>query len=176
MRGQLNAMNLTGTMNNKNEDLLNKIVYLMQTDKSADASADSIQWTKNLFRTRAIEPKRSLGQKIMAVLQMDLSPNKAVFGERSASASAVRQMLFNAGDHSIDLRIAKANIGFTITGQILGADFAGAEIKLTGSKKSFITQIGELSEFQLENISKDTYTLSLNTQHTEIIIENIKIG
>ena len=169
-------MNLTGTMNDKNEDLLNKIVYLMQTDKSADASADSIQWTKNLFRTRAIEPKQSLAQKIMAVLQIDLSPNKAVFGERSASASEVRQMLFSAGDHSIDLRITKANKGFTITGQILGANFAGAEIKLTGSKKSFITQIGELSEFKLVNISKDIYTLSLNTQHKEIIIENIEIS
>ncbi len=167
-------MNLTGTMNNKNEDLLNKIVYLMQTDKSADAPADSLQWTKNLFRTRAIEPKKSLVQKVLAVLQMDLSPNKAVFGERSASA--VRQMLFSAGDNSVDLRITKANKGFTITGQILGADFAGAEIKLTSSNKSFTSQTNELSEFKLENISKDKYTLSLNIQHREIFIENIEIG
>ncbi len=176
MRGQLNAMNFTGTMKNKNEDLLNKIVYLMQTDKSADAPADSIKWTKNLFRTRAIEQKKSLVQKVLAVLQMDLSPNKAVFGERSASVSAARQMLFGAGDNSIDLRITKANVGFTITGQILGTGFAGAEIKLISSTKSFTSQTNELCEFRLENISKGKYTFALNIQDKEIIIENIEIG
>jgi hypothetical protein len=169
-------MNLFGTMNNNNEDLLNKIVYLMQTDKSADAPADSIQWTKNLFRTRAVEPKKSLVQKVIAVLQMDISPNKAVFGERSASASAVRQMLFGAGDNSIDLRITKANKGFTIAGQILGEGFANAEIKLANAEKSFSAQTNELSEFKFENISKGKYTLSLILGDNEIIIENIEIG
>ena len=169
-------MNFTGTMNNEHEDLLNKIVYLMQTDKSADAPADSIKWTKNLFRTRAIEPKKSLVQKVLAVLQMDLAPNKAVFGERSASASAARQMLFSAGDISIDLRITKANTGFTIAGQILGTGFNGAEIKLTSSTKSFNTQTNELSEFRLENISKGKYTFLLNQHNQEIIIENIEIS
>jgi hypothetical protein len=166
-------MNLFGTMNNNNEDLLNKIVYLMQTDKSADAPSDSIQWTKNLFRTRAVEPKKSLVQKVIAVLQMDISPNKAVFGERSASA--VRQMLFGAGDNSIDLRITKANKGFTIAGQILGEGFANSEIKLANAEKSFLSQANELSEFKFENISKGKYTLSLTMGNNEIIIENIEI-
>ncbi len=167
-------MNFTGTMNNENEDLLNKIVYLMQTDKSADAPADSIEWTKNLFRSRAIEPKKSLVRQVLARLQMDLSPTKAAFGERSASA--VRQMLFGAGDNRIDLRITKANIGFTITGQILGAGFAGAKISLTSKGKSFTAQANELSEFKFDNISKATYNLSLTSQAKEIIIENIEIG
>src|SRR5436190_23459196 len=124
-------MNLTGTMNNENEDLLNKIVHLMQTDQSADAPADSIKWTKNLFRTRAAAPKRFLGQKVLAVLQMDLAPHKAAFGERSATSSETRQMLFSAGEHRIDLRIAKVKRGLTISGQILGEGADRAEIRLT---------------------------------------------
>lgn len=166
-------MNFAGKMNN--EDLLNKIVHLMQTDNSADAPTDSIQWSKNLFLSRAAAPKKSLVQKVLAVLQMDLSPDKAAFGERSASASAVRQMLFGAGDYQIDLRIAKVNKGFTVTGQILGADSADAEIKLFNDGKSFTAKINELSEFKFENISKDKYTLSLTFKDKEIVIESIEI-
>src|SRR5688572_15253748 len=81
----IGAMNFTGTMNN--EDLLNKIVTLMQTDDSADAPADALLWSKNLFRSRrAAEPQRSVVRRVLAVLQMDLSPGKTVFGERSASS------------------------------------------------------------------------------------------
>ncbi len=169
-------MNFTNAMNNEREDLLNKIVNLMQTDKSADAPADSIEWSKNLFRARAAAPKTSFIRRVLAVLQMDLSPNKAVFGERSASAPEVRQMLFGAGDNSIDLRITKANTGFTITGQILGTGFAGAEIKLTSAEKSFTSRTNELSEFKFENISKDKYNLTLTANDKEIIIKNIEIN
>ncbi len=166
-------MNFAGKMNN--EDFLNKIIHLMETDNSADAPADSIKWTKNLFLSRAAAPKKSLVQKVLAVLQMDLSPDKAAFGERSASASQIRQMLFGAGDYQIDLRIAKANKGFTVTGQILGEDSAGAEIKLFNDGKNFTAKTNELSEFKFENISKDKYTLSLTFKDKEIVIENIEI-
>ena len=162
-------------MKNNNEDLLNKIVHLMQTDNSADAPKDSVAWSKNLFLSRAAVPQKSLVQKVLARLQMDLSPNKAAFGERSASVSDVRQMLFGAGDHQIDLRIAKVNKGFTVTGQILGEDFAGAEIALFGGGKNLSAKTNELGEFRFENISKDKYTLSLTFKDKEIVIEDIEI-
>ena len=152
-------MNFTGTMNN--EDLLNKIVHLMQTDQSADAPADAVQWTKNLFRTRVAEPKQSFVQKVLAVLQMDLAPNKAVFGERSASASQARQMLFGAGDNSIDLRIEQTGKSFTIKGQILGENFANAEIKISSAENSYAAQTNELSEFKFEKVAKgDIFIIS----------------
>ena len=101
-------------MTNENENLINKIVSLMETDSSVDAPTDAIKWAKNIFRTRAVEPKKSLVQKVLAVLQIDLSPNKAAFGERSASGAQARQMLFQAGDNSIDLRIAETEKGFNL--------------------------------------------------------------
>ncbi|MEP6902706.1 MAG: hypothetical protein ABJA66_13220 [Actinomycetota bacterium] len=169
-------MKFTNEMNNEHEDLLGKIVNLMQTDKSADAPADSIRWSKNLFRAHAAAPKKSLVRRVLAVLQMDLSPDKAVFGERSASPSEVRQMLFGAGNNSIDLRITKAKIRFTIAGQILGEDFTGAEIELANAEKSFKTKANKISEFKFENISKGKYTLSLTLKDKEIVIENIEIS
>src|SRR5688572_4369879 len=136
-------MNFTTTMDN--EDLINKIARLMQTDDSTDAPADAVKWAKNLFRTRAVEPKTSLVNKVLAVLQLDLAPNKAVFGERSASAASARQMLFPAGDKQIQLRIPEVNQGFKVNRQILGEGFAGAEVKLFNPEKSFTVKAGELS-------------------------------
>jgi hypothetical protein len=166
-------MKFTGKMND--EDLINKIVRLMQTDNSEDAPADAVQWSKNLFRTRAREAKKSLVRRIVAALQMDLSPDKAAFGERSAASSAARQMLFGAGANSIDLRITKTGKGFAVAGQVLGEGFAGAEVKLFSESKIFVTKSNELSEFRFENVSKDSYTLSLIFRDKEILVENIKI-
>lgn len=156
-------------MTNGNENLINKIVSLMETDSSADAPQDAIKWAKNIFRTRAIEPKQSLMQKVLAVLQMDLSPNQAAFGERSASTGQVRQMLFQAGEISIDLRIAETEKGFNLRGQILGEGFANCTIKIG----EFETKSNNLSEFSLTEIPSGKYDLTLQTDETEIVIEKL---
>lgn len=164
-------MTLTNKMNNSEENLLNRIVNLMQTDKSVDAPTDSIKWAKNIFRSRIAEPKKSFVQKVLAVLQMDLSPNKAVFGERSASASQARQMLFEAGENGIDLRLTKTENGFDLRGQILGEGFANAVIKLGENE----TTTNDLSEFGFSNIKGGNYNLTLKTDEVEIVIENLEL-
>lgn len=162
-------MALADLMNNGNENLIKKIVSLMEADNSVDAPADSIKWAKNLFRTR--EPQKSLIQKVLAVLQMDLSPNKAVFGERSVSGATARQMLFSAGEIGIDLRITSGDKGFILRGQILGEGFANCIVKLG----EFETISNDLSEFSFAQIPNGKYNLILQTSETEIIIENLEI-
>ncbi len=159
-----------------NENLIDKIVYLMETDDSADAPADSVKWAKNIFRSRVAEPRRSIVQKIIAVLQLDLAPDKAAFGERSASASAVRQMLFSAGDNSIDLRIAAAKTRSAITAQVLGAGFENASVTFEGVNRSYTTTTNELSEFKLDAVANGTYRMTLTGETREVIIEEIKVG
>jgi hypothetical protein len=166
-------MNLTGAMNNEEENLINKIVYLMQRDKSVDAPEDSVRWAKNLFRAKAAQEKPSLVQKVLAVLQVNLSPQSAAFGERSASAA--RQMLFGADKNLVDLRIVKGERGMALTGQILGEDFAGAEIKLSCADSLFTTRANKLSEFKFESIPEGKYILALIKDDKEIIIENLDI-
>jgi hypothetical protein len=159
-------------MSENNDRTIEKIIDLMQRDESIDAPADSIQWAKNLFRARIKEPKKSLSQKVLAVLQMDLSPNKAVFGERSAS-SAVRQMLFEAGENSIDLRISKTKKGLNLHGQILGAGFANCTIRIVGEASSPETHANELSEFNFVEIPSGKYDLTLQSNENEIVIEDL---
>lgn len=164
-------MILANTMNNS-ADNIKRIINLMQTDESVDAPVDAIKWSKNLFRTRSVEPKRTLVEKVLAVLQMDLSPNKAVFGERSASATQARQMLFEAGDNSIDLRISEGEKGFTIHGQILGEGFAKSIVKFGELEAT----TNDLSEFKFENVVSGNYDLTIETESKEIVLEEIELN
>lgn len=145
----------------------------MQTDKSADAPQDSVKWAKNIFRSRVREPKKSLAQKVLAVLQMDLSPDKAAFGERSASALQARQMLFAAGENGIDLRISETEKGaLNVQGQILGESFANCTVKLG----EFETRANDLSEFKFDEIPAGNYELIFETDETEIVIQALELN
>jgi hypothetical protein len=157
------------------DNMINKIVYLMETDNSADAPADSVKWVKNIFKTRAAQPQRSFVQRLIGVLQMDLAPNKAIYGERSESAAA-RQMLFAAGENSVDLRIAGDGANFKVTGQILGDGFGGGRITIQSNENSLETRAGELSEFRFEKVVKGTYRLTATSTFKEIIIDEIEVG
>lgn len=163
-------------MDKSDEKLINRIVYLMQKDDSKDAPADSIQWVRNLFRTRLAVPKTSLVRKVIAVLQLEIEPHKTVFGERSAAVLSERQMLFKAEENQIDLRIAKTRKGFRLKGQILGKGFEKADIKLKKNGKEFITTTNEICEFEFENVKKGVYDLKLTGSNREIVVENIEIG
>lgn len=165
-------MLLAMSINNSEKQILDEIIRLMQRDESIDAPQDAIKWSKNLFRTRqAAAPKKSFVQKVLAVLQMDLAPNKAAFGERSAGTDEARQMLFEAGENGIDLRIKETEKGFVVKGQILGEGFASSVVKLGDLE----TKTNELSEFFFTNVPNGKYDLTLQSGETEITIENLEI-
>jgi hypothetical protein len=164
-------------MSETNDQNLERIIYLMQTDKSFDAPMDAIQWSKNIFRTRAVEQKKSIVERVWGVLQMDLSPNRAAFGERSASVKQARQMLFQAGDAvSIDLRIKQDENGLSVQGQILGEGFANCPVRISGENVFFETRTNELSEFIFADIPSGTYKLNLPGSEKELVVENLQLN
>lgn len=169
---RMKEMLLTLSMKNTEKQIIDEIISLMQRDDSVDAPQDALKWSKNIFRARAVAPKKSLVQKVLAVLQLDLSPDKAAFGERSTGAGQERQMLFAAGENSIDLRIKEGEKGFIVRGQILGENFAAATIKFG----EFETVTSEIGEFSFANVAGGKYDMTLKTGATEITIENLEIG
>ena len=158
-------------MNGENDKTMEKIVRLMRTDDSADAPPDAVKWAKNLFLSRAAAPKKSLLQKITAVLQMDLPANEAVFGERSASSAEARQMFFEAGENAVDLRIAETEKGFVVRGQTLGAGFENCAVEIGEAA----TRANERGEFQFGEIERGEYNLILRTAEKEIVVEGLKL-
>ena len=154
----------------------NILVELMLRDDSVDPPADAIRWASNLFRARATEPKHSLLKKLVATLQMEIAPNKPAFGERSASTSQARQMLYRAGDNAIDLRIEPQSKGFGIRGQVLGEGFAGAAVRLFNDAHSVETTANEVSEFSFEKVPAAEYELTVRGEGFEISLKAIVIG
>jgi hypothetical protein len=160
-------------MNSKDDKRLNEIVRLMERDDSTDAPADSIKWAKNLYRTRAAKP--SMVKRLVASLQIDLAPGKAAFGERSAGSGTARQMLFNAGENAIDLRITEAAGRVSIQGQMLGEGFHAGEMTVSSSKFEGTFRLDEMGQFRIGNIEKGVYTLAFRSEVREIVIEEIEV-
>lgn len=159
-------------MNNAHEQKLEHIISRMQSDRSVDAPADALTYAKNLFKTRAAEP--SLLRRFVAVLKVDLAPNRAAFGERSAGGEA-RQMLFESGDNAVDIRITPAENGFDIRGQILGDGFASGHAGIDNSDLSTSTTIDDIGGFRLTSIPAGEYTLTMRDGTQEIVIEGLML-
>ena len=158
------------------EKNLQNMLELMHRDDSVDAPVDSIRWASNLFRTRATESKPSLIKKLVAVLQMEIAPNKPAFGERSASTASVRQILYRADENAVDLRIEKVKKGFTIRGQVLGEGFEKAKATLSDDVKTVETTANESSEFRFENIPAGNYQLTVRGSKVEIELKGVDIS
>jgi hypothetical protein len=158
------------------EKNIKNILELIGRDDSVDAPDDSVRWASNLFRSRAPESKPSLIKKLVAVLQMEIAPNKPAFGERSATTSAVRQILYRADENAVDLRIEKSKKNFTVRGQVLGEGFAKATATLSDDIRSFETTTNASSEFRFENIAGGNYLLTIHGSAIEIELKGVDIS
>ncbi len=147
----------------------------MRRDDSIDAPADSIKWASDLFRTRAAAPSRTIVQRLAGILQMEIAPNKPAFGERSASTSQVRQLLFRAGNNAIDLRVEAKNKVFSLRGQILGDGCSDARVKLFNDTHDLETQANEMCEFGFDDVPAGRYELLIHGEGFEISLKTIDI-
>lgn len=157
------------------EKNIEKIINLMLSDDSIDASSRDVEWAKNLSRAWGLNSTPSLIRRIIAVLAQELSVDQPVFGERSASPAVARQMLFTADEYAIDLRLTSSTEGVNIHGQILGGQCEGAQVKLYNDDFSHETVIDESDEFRIDNLPNGTYTLVLNSDKVEIILNDLEI-
>lgn len=160
------------TMKRTSEQRIEHIIRRMQTDTAVDAPAELVQFAKGLYRTRVAEQSPSLMQRIAAVLSVDLAPGRAAFGERSATGITARQMLFEAGDNAIDLRVTAVGKGFDVRGQILGDGFEGGSVGLG----DLITEIDENGGFEFSGVSGGEYSLTASGDTQEIFVEKIILG
>ena len=157
--------------------ILARSINLMKIDESGDAPPVALDFAKNLFRARKqlAAPETSVTQKILATLKLDVSPFSPAFGERSAAAEAVRQMLFEAGDFDLDLRVRAGASGFNLAGQVLGELAEQNLIGLENAEFKAATSIGESGEFKIQNVPPGSYELILRMGATEIIIQDLAL-
>jgi hypothetical protein len=157
------------------EQRIEHIVKRMLADRLQDAPADAIKWAKDLYRTRVVAKPAGLLQRIVAVITADIAPGQLAFGERSGSAGQARQILFEAGENAVDLRITSANGKFDIRGQILGDGFENADIELASGDTKFTAKADEMSTFSFGSVSAGDYSLTVSNDSAEIVIEQLTL-
>ena len=161
-------------MTGPNSERLEHILQLMREDTATDAPADALKFAKDVFRTRVTRKEPSAIRRFVAALSMELAPNKPAFGERSGSASAARQLLFEAGDAAIDLRIERIGKSFSIRGQVLGIDLTGGTAVLSNDGGSFDESITD-GQFHFRSLPDGEYWLTLGNESEEIVINAILV-
>lgn len=158
------------------EKTIEHIIRRMQTDKAIDAPDDALCYAKNIFRTRVVEHRPSAIERILAVMRIDMEPDRAAFGERSARQGEARQMLFEAGDHAVDLRIKALEKGVEVRGQILGAGFENGQAILSSGTASITTPVNEMSDFKFADVPAGEHTLTVRSGDLEIVIDSLIIN
>ena len=154
---------------------IQKTTGLMRADASTDAPRDAIAYAVSLFRTRrAAAQTPSLVERIIATLTFDSSRLAPAFGVRSAAASDSRQLMFSAGANDIDLRLARTEEGWTISGQVLG-DCAGGRVEIETESQRAVAELNELCEFSLSAVPDGNYKLLLHLSGAEVLVPEIDL-
>ena len=146
----------------------------MLADRTPDAPADTIKWAKDHFRTRVAEQPAGLLQRIKAAVTVNIAPGELAFGERSGNAGQARQMLFEAGENAIDLRITAIEDKFDVRGQILGVGFENAEIRLSGAA-NYTARADDMATFIFTDVAAGDYDVTVSGTRTEIVVEELTL-
>jgi len=156
-----------------------QLVEVMQTDRTEDAPAYAVAAILRAFDERQIKNQitqtASIGQKLRAVLRLDSAHLAPSFGFRSAGAGISRQLLFFAGDGTLDLRISPYEANWIISGQVLG-QICDGKVELAGNSVNLETEFDSQCEFALPPISSGTYRLRLYSESFDVEVPDLVIG
>ncbi|MFL5807516.1 MAG: anti-sigma factor family protein [Roseiflexaceae bacterium] len=149
---------------------LQRLIGLMRTDDSVDAPADLIARAVRVFHQR-VAP---LPQRLVAMMRFDSARQPQGIGIRSGFTGG-RQLVFNAGDIDLDLRLSPVATGWVVSGQLLGSS-QGGEVELHGPQGAARATLNQLCEFKLLPVEPGLYTLTLSLDGADLEITDLDIG
>jgi hypothetical protein len=163
----------------ENQRWLSQILNLAATDESFDFPEDVIQWSVAQFKAASsTAPSR---MQILAKLVFDnLLPAQAMEVRSTAPPAGIRQMLYNAGNYDVDIRIEQLPDlnSFHLIGQIMAAENTGAQlegliVRLTGGASDASAVTDARGMFHLRSIKPGEYDLSINLPEGDLVINAI---
>lgn len=152
---------------------LSELIEVMMSDNTVDAPRDVIQYAINIFR-KSDNAQQGLLERIVAVLSFDSLTMAPAHALRSGAASA-RHLIYSAGDHDIDLRVAPEGRQWSIAGQVLGRVCPGGEARLENESVSTSASLNELCEFRMPLVDSGNYTLRLLLTDLEVEVPALEI-
>jgi hypothetical protein len=154
-------------------DRLGELISCMRTDSGEDAPRDVIAHAINIFRQRDAQP--SLLRRIVAALNFDSLTLAPAFGLRSGEATT-RQLIYEAAEHDLDLRLQPQGDKWLVVGQVLGAGCAGGRVELQSDNASATAELNDLCEFRLSSVPSGSYRLRLRLKDVEVEVSELKLG
>lgn len=157
------------------------VMLLMKTDREPDAPRDLIAYAVNIFGPGREAAAPSLLRRLVAALtfdsSVDLSP---AFGVRSGQAAA-RQLLYSAAGNDVDVRIRAEQDQWVVTGQVLGQECPGGEVKLVnlagieGRDAPVTAALNEACEFSFPAVATGSYKLLLRLADIEVEVPQLEL-
>ena len=148
---------------------LQQLILTMKADSTADAPRDVLTSAINIFS----QEKRSPLRRIVAFLIFDSNTGPA-FGVRSLAAAS-RQMLYQAEDTDVELRITVQNDECILAGQVIGEGCAGAQVEISGVAGRSKATLNEVCEFTLPPVPAGNYLLTVRMLDREIEIPELEL-
>ena len=85
-----------------------------------------------------------------------------------------RQILYNAGDYDLDLRMTFDDNTCILAGQVL-PDVPGGVVELSGGGAVHSADLNERSEFQFPSVPQGVYSLRLRFKGADLLIESVPL-
>lgn len=141
----------------------------MRSDTAIDPPPAVVNRAVRLF-ARRVAPTQTLLQQISATLRFDSFIMTPAVGMRSGTP-APRQLLFNAGDYDLDLRITPSDqpAHWLLSGQLLGTVTPAGTVVCSGAT-THKAPLSPLGEFALPPVVSGAYTLVIHLTDVEIMI------
>jgi hypothetical protein len=152
------------------------LIELMQTDDSQDAPAHVINRAIRAFRAERLSsasPASSLRRRVVATLRFDSAQQPFAFGQRAGQTSE-RELLYDAGDTTLEVRVDHSEAGWSVGGQVLGP-YTGGEVEIEGATDSASTGLNELCEFTLPPVEEGVYLLILRLDDIEVEVPGLDL-
>jgi hypothetical protein len=151
-------------------------IEIMRQDTTEEVPQSAFTAVLRAFEERQMKPQNTptAMQKLRAVLRFDSAQMTMNFGFRAAGAAHSRQLLFVIGNGTLDLRITRATDSWTISGQMLGENFAG-KVELQG-EINLTTEFDSQSHFTLPPVPGGNYRLRLYSESYEVEIPDLVIA
>ena len=128
-----------------------------------------------LFRPPSSSGSPNPLQRVRAMLDFDSLYAPQPLGLRSGQPIE-RQLLFTAGELSVDLRIIPLGTLWSLAGQVLGPSTGGGQVALASAATGAEATLNELSEFMLPPVPAGDYTLTLRVGGVQIEIDKLQVG
>lgn len=155
-------------------EAIKRTLGLMRSDTDENAPAEVVEHAKNIFRKREAEQRFSL-QIVLAALTFDSLTAAPAFGLRSQT-TAGRQLIYSTDKLDLEVRVARDNDEWQISGQILGSACPEGKVNLVGENLSASTKMNELCEFSFDSVPAGAYKISLLLPDLSIETPQLELG